>query len=47
MDGECYALVWTPDGSEFQGVNPDGTAAGDSKVIIITPATESCQHTDI
>ena len=37
MDGECYALVWTPTGSEFQGINADGTAAGDSKVAVKAP----------
>lgn len=37
MDGETYALVWTPTGSEFQGINADGTAAGDSKVVLKAP----------
>ena len=37
MDGECYALVWTPTGSEFQGINADRTAAGDSKVAVWAP----------
>ena len=37
MDGECYALVWTPDGSEFQGINDKGEAAGDSKVAVKAP----------
>ena len=37
IDGECYALVWTPDGSEFAGINADGTAAGDSKVVLTAP----------
>lgn len=37
MDGECYALVWTPTGSDFQGIKPDGTAAGDSKVAVKAP----------
>ena len=35
--GECYALVWTPSGSTFAGINADGTAAGDSKVVIAAP----------
>lgn len=26
-DGECYALVWSPDGKSFSGFNADGTAA--------------------
>ena len=37
MDGECYALVWTPTGSEFQGINAEGEAAGDSKVVVKAP----------
>lgn len=37
MDGECYALVWTPTGSEFQGINAEGKAAGDSKVVLKAP----------
>ena len=37
MDGECYALVWTPTGSEFQGINEKGEAAGDSKVAVKAP----------
>ena len=37
MDGECYALVWTPTGSEFQGIDAEGEAAGDSKVAVKAP----------
>ena len=37
MDGECYALVWTPTGSEFQGIDSEGKAAGDSKVAVTAP----------
>ena len=37
MDGECYALVWTPTGSEFEGINAHGEAAGDSKVAVKAP----------
>lgn len=37
MDGECYALVWTPTGSEFQGINAEGEAAGDGKVAVKAP----------
>ena len=39
-DGECYALVWTPSGSAFAGINADGTAAGDSKVVIAAPVAK-------
>ena len=34
LDGEVYALVWTPDGEEFAGINADGTAAGGSVVVL-------------
>lgn len=30
MDGECYALVWTPDGAMFGGINSDGEAIGEN-----------------
>ena len=41
LDGECYALVWTPDGYAFEGINADGTAAGDSKVAIAAPVARN------
>ena len=37
LDGECYALVWTPDGAEFAGINADGSAVAPSKVAIAAP----------
>ena len=40
VDKECYALVWTPDGEEFSGVNSDGTAAGGSKVVLKAPVAK-------
>ena len=40
VDGEKYALVWTPAGSEFGGINADGTAVGDSKVVVAVPAAK-------
>ena len=40
IDGECYALVWTPAGSTFAGINADGSAAGDSKVAIAAPVAK-------
>lgn len=36
LDGECYALVWTPDKAEFAGINADGSAVAPSKVVIAT-----------
>ena len=39
VDGEKYALVWTPNGETFEGINADGKAAGDnSKVVFAVPA---------
>lgn len=40
VDGESYALVWTPTGSEFAGINADGTAVAPSKVVIKAPVAE-------
>ncbi len=40
LDGERYALVWTPAGEEFSGVNADATAAGASKVVISAPVAK-------
>ena len=37
VDGEYYALVWTPKGSEFAGINADGTAVAPSKVALKAP----------
>lgn len=34
VDGESYALVWTPADSEFAGFNADGTAVAPSKVAL-------------
>lgn len=36
-DREYYALVWTPDGAEFAGINADGSAVAPSKVAIAAP----------
>lgn len=40
LDGECYALVYTPKGSAFAGINADGTAAGDSRVMLTAPVAK-------
>ena len=46
LAGEKYALVWTPSGETFSGVNADGKAAGGSKVVIAAPVATggSCSH---
>lgn len=33
-DGEKYALVWTPNGSDFAGINSNGEAVPPSKVVV-------------
>lgn len=38
VDGECYALVWSPKGSVFAGFNADGTTISpDDRVILAAP----------
>lgn len=34
VDGEYYALVWTPNGSTFGGIDANGAALGNSKVVM-------------
>ena len=40
LPGECYALVWTPQGEAFAGINGDGTAAGGSKIVVAAPVAK-------
>ena len=35
LDGECYALVWSPAGKAFSGFNADGTAASPEDCIVL------------
>lgn len=35
VDGECYALVWSPAGKAFSGFNADGTAASDDDRVVL------------
>ena len=38
VDGECYALVWSPKGATFAGFNADGTAiSANDRVIFAAP----------
>ena len=32
LDGECYALIWTPAGAAFGGIQANGTAVAPSKL---------------
>jgi len=37
-DGECYALVWSPAGTEFSGFNADGTPVSSwDRVVLAAP----------
>ena len=38
MDGECYALVWSPAGTTFSGFNADGTAASSRDRVVLAGA---------
>ena len=40
LDGECYALVWTPTGSSFGGIAADGAAVPPSKVVLKAPVAK-------
>ena len=40
LDGECYALVWTPTGAAFGGIAADGTAAEPSKLVLKAPVAK-------
>ncbi len=35
VDGECYALVWSPAGKAFSGFNADGTAASPQDCVVL------------
>ena len=38
VDGECYALVWSPAGTAFSGFNADGTPVSSSdRVVLAAP----------
>ena len=41
VDGEKYALVWTPDGETFAGINANGSAVGGSKVVLAVPVAKA------
>ena len=35
VDGECYALVWSPKGTDFAGFNADGTTISPNDLIVL------------
>ena len=38
VDGECYALVWSPAGSTFSGFNADGTPVSSNDRVVLAGA---------
>ena len=38
VDGECYALVWSPAGKTFSGFNADGTPVSSSDYVVLAGA---------
>ena len=40
LDGECYALVWTPTGETFGGIAADGSAVAPSKIVLRAPVAK-------
>ena len=40
LDGECYALVWTPTGAAFGGIAADGAAVSPSKLVLKAPVAK-------
>jgi len=40
MDGECYALVWSPKGTTFSGFNADGTPVSSADRVVLAGAPE-------
>jgi len=45
LNGERYALVWTPNGETFAGINTDATAAGGAKVAVSAPVATGYPNT--
>ena len=46
VDGECYALVWSPKGSVFAGFNADGTVVSpNDRLVLAAPLAKirSCR----
>lgn len=42
VDGECYALVWSPKGSVFAGFNADGTTiSANDRVVLAAPLAKN------
>lgn len=41
LDGECYALVWTPSGAVFSGFNANGSlVSADDRIVVVASLAE-------
>ena len=48
IDGECYALVWSPAGTTFSGFNADGTAVSPAdRVVLAAPLAKGGRCPDV
>lgn len=47
VDGECYALVWTPAGATFAGIDSTGAAVAPSKVVLKAPVAKGGKCPDV
>lgn len=41
IDGECYALVWSPKGAAFSGFNADGTPVSEADKVVLAGSLAS------
>ncbi len=41
MDGECYALVWTPDKVASAAIAADGTAVNGAEIVLVAPVAKN------
>ena len=41
MAGECYALVWIPEGASGAAIEADGTAADGAKIVLVAPIAKN------
>lgn len=47
LDGECYALCWTPTGLTFDGIDAEGNALGGAQVVLKAPVAKDAHCPNI
>ena len=47
LDGECYALCWTPTGSTFGGIDAEGNALGGARIVLKAPVAKDAHCPNI